>query len=239
MAKARKTVPPVTKKLELSVIQSPDWISDTIYYNCSFCSKKIEYKSKSHQSYLRRLGLPNKIYCNNCVRLRMNTKLSEHTLLFSLRSIPGHYYNKFYSTSVPEGNLIYRSTIKDYMDHEFKIGMNFPVMSYDPETAFWYVDFSRIGRGKRKLKLIDLKKTVAKMICCYNIYHHVHSIRMCDFWGKFDKALDLFYKSRERPENQRLLVPTFTQCFTSFHNHYSKDYDFSQDKKFEPKYLNF
>lgn len=237
MATKKKVADPVLNDLSVSVLKKPSiGIGDKLLYRCGFCSKRIVVDNTLSYLYTKRFSNEGKVYCNNCIRLRLNTKLEQDTLLFSLRAIPGFYFNNFFMKDAG-GKKVYLSTIKEYMEMEQTVGLTCPVFSYDPETAFWFIDFSRIGRDGQKIRLKEVKKVIIKMICCYNLYYHIQSFKSSDLWDKLNKAIDAYYMNRERPSGIRLLAPTLKGCMPVHAS--PKDYVYDQDRNFGPYIFSF
>jgi hypothetical protein len=101
---------------------------------------------------------------------------------------------------------MYLSQIRDLIEIHAATGLENPVFSYDPDTFMWFVDFSKVGKGKRKLSLDDVLLTTETILECLNARLDPQSLE--NLMGRFKKAIVKFYKNRHRPIHQKQLIPT-------------------------------
>lgn len=178
-----------------------------IFKKCNFCEKETLVLK---DVYLDKLCQPGKFYCRFCLRHYYNSKDSRNILMMSVRSVFGYYFwQHYYSPARPH---MWLSEIKDYINLHENIGLRNPLFNYDPETYNWFIDFRRIGDSKKKLPLIEVKKTLVEMLSVFNLHIHVKGLSMSAFYQKYSDAIDEFYQKRYRPEGKKVLVPTFRQC---------------------------
>jgi len=83
-------------------------------------------------------------------------------------------------------------------------GLMNPIFSYDPETFYWFVDFSKVeSNNSEKIDLEDVQLTTENILNCFNLEADNHI-----FLDKFNKSIQKFYDSRYRPNNHPILIPT-------------------------------
>ena len=107
---------------------------------------------------------------------------------------------------------MYYAEIMEYVNTHAQVGLQNPVFYYDPETFIWFVDFSRVGRGKGKIRYEDVLKTLSNILVCFNLPLHMSNVRMAEVYEKYREAIDRFYSQRSRPFGKKLLVPTLAGC---------------------------
>ncbi len=182
-------------------------LSDQISYRCSFCFKLVGLYPTARRICEKLSG--DDFYCAHCLRNSFNTKASRHILILSFRAVIGYYYEALYNTTPRE---LWISEIEDYVQMHSLVGQQNPVFKYDPESMLWFVDFSKIGRGKKKIRITDVLKTVINVLACFNLHQHVPLIKMSKFYGKYEEAITKFYRQRYRPDDKPLLIPTLAGC---------------------------
>lgn len=187
-------------------------LADRFHFDCHFCGKHVVLENdfvKVHRQLQDR-----EFYCNFCLRHRFYSKHNRHILMLTLRAIAAYYYYIYYCKSGPgtEMQKMYYSEIKSYLDSHAEVGLLNPLFSYDPDTFIWFVDFTRVGKGRGKLVIDEVQKTIANLLVCFNLPLHFANIQMYEFANRFREAIDLFYTQRSRPEGKRLLVPTLSGC---------------------------
>lgn len=83
---------------------------------------------------------------------------------------------------------------------------------YDQETYLWFIDFSRVGTGKKEIPIIEVHRTIVDILTCFNLEHFLGPDAPIEMFTKYQDAIDLFYEKRFRPKRRKLLIPTLT-CF--------------------------
>lgn len=99
------------------------------------------------------------------------------------------------------------SEISDYIKAHEQAGLQNPVFHYDPETYLWFVDFSKVGNGRKKIEIEDVLKTVMNILTCFNLYEYANG-GMHSFYNKYRDAIVKFHEQRYRPEDRPFLIPT-------------------------------
>ena len=181
-------------------------LADKIYYECMFCGKKVGL-------YPYQRGLCEKLsgpdfYCSFCLRNNFHTKNKHNILILSFRAVIGYYYTTFYVNA----RKMYYSEIEDYINCHVKVGLENPVFSYDPETMLWFVDFSKIGKGNKKITINDVLKTIVNILACFNLNDNLGNNKSSVFFEKYKESIEKFYASRWRPEGKKALIPTLQGC---------------------------
>lgn len=239
---------PVTEKLDGE-------LSEKIFYTCSFCNKTIGLYPAQRILCEKLSG--SYFHCNFCLRNNYHTKISRHILTLSFRSIVGYYYYRFHvpqktttsSTTTNyygQGHHVYNShhttsgkmwvsDIEDFIKNHIIVGMQNPAFDYDPETMLWFVNFLKVGRGRRKLRVDDIKKTIVDVLLCFNLPHNLPGVQMHKFYSKYSEAVDEFYKQRTRPKGRKQLIPTLLHCGVDIG--YQANYDFETTRNFTRKDL--
>lgn len=182
-------------------------LSDHIYRTCHFCAKQSEF-FPINQKINQRLTGSDQFYCQFCLRHDCHTKNSRHVLILSFRSILGYYFQQYYQLQ----KRMWLSEIKDYEGSHTQIGLQNPVFSYDPETMLWLVNFAKVGISKKKIKIEEVLKTVINILTCFNLPQEVPGLRCQRFFLKYKEAILNFHTRRYRPEDRKMLIPTFVNC---------------------------
>lgn len=189
------------------VRKKDDDLGDNFFYICDFCGKSF-YASNSQMRLHSRLS--EGTHCHFCLRHGFNHQGSRDVLPLSFRGLAGFIYYRYYRKE----KTIWFSELEDMVKEHERIGLLNPLFSYDPESMIWFVDFSRVGRGKRKLKVIEIKKTILNCLACFNPVENMIGGKPGAYTNKFMKAIDLFHSKRVRPEGKRRLIPTVRDCVT-------------------------
>lgn len=181
-------------------------LSDTFYRVCSFCEKLIRITPSNFNSCLR-LG-NGKFYCPFCLRNNFHHRSSRNVLVFSFRGIIGYYYYRFYDVTPMK---MWVSQIERYVEKHSSTGLQNPTLSYDPSTFLWFADFNRIGTDHFKAPFDELLSTVEVMFETFELkkFYPPHTTQ--EMWGRFSKAITLYYEQRKRPKGRRMLIPTFSK----------------------------
>ena len=197
------------QNIQLQEIENEsDELSEHIHYSCCFCGKQVGMLPMIRKWCERLSG--QRFYCPFCLRHNMHTKANKHILIMSFRSVFAYYYYAKY-VSVVKRNL-WLSEITDIIDSHWDAGIQNPVFTYDPDSFLWFIDFSKVGKGRKKVRASEVLKTIQNQILCLNLPHHITSIKMGKFYHKFETAVEKFSQERYRPTNKRFLIPTLKDC---------------------------
>ena len=190
-------------------------LSDKIYYECGFCGKREGLYEHARKMCEKLSG--NDYYCTFCLSKGFHTKNNRNILIMSFRAIIGYYYYGLYVNPTNPDNILYLSQIEDYVDAHIEAGLQNPIFSYDHQTFLWFIDFSRVGRDRKKVKYEEILKTVANILVCFNLYHHIQRIKVATLYEKYEESVRKFQETRYRPEGKPYLIPTLQSC-TDFIN---------------------
>lgn len=179
-------------------------LSDTFFRVCVFCDKVVRVDGANFKSCVNLSG--NKFYCPFCLRNNFHFRSNRNVLIMSFRAILGYYYSRLYEV-VPR--KMYYNQMETYLDKHVEIGLNSPVLSFDPETLLWFVDFNRIGNDRHKAPFDEVMHAIGEMYDVFDIDKRVNAYAHNDTWDKFEKAITTFYQKRKRPKGRRMLIPTF------------------------------
>lgn len=182
-------------------------LAETVYHECNFCHKTVGLHALNREICDKLSG--NFFFCPFCLRHGLNTKNNKDFLVLSFRAIIGYFYYSLYLHKLRIGGSVMRfAEIQDYIDSHVEVGLQNPLFSYDPETMLWFVDFSKVGRGNKKVPIKDIQKTVLNIIACFNLKIHFPHTDIHPMVEKYQEAIDKFYSHRYRPEGVRFLIPT-------------------------------
>jgi len=215
------------KKIDLS-----HGLSDKIYYECAFCNKTQGSNFESRKICEKMSGNI-AYYCTFCLRNGFNAKSNKDILTITFRSIIGYLYYDLYKFANPN-NRLYLSQIQDMIEMHAKIGLTNPLFKYDYETFLWFIDFGKVGKGRRKIKINEINKTISDILTCFNLHETVKGLNLDKFQTKFDEAILKFYQQRFRPDGKKLLEPTFVNCGVW---DVTKKFKFEDTRSFESKNL--
>jgi hypothetical protein len=179
-------------------------LSDVFFRKCSFCEKDIEI-SNDNLEIINKLSGPDDFYCSFCLRHNFHHKNNRNILILSFKNIISYFY--FQNHLVEKKMCI--SEIKNYLLFHQKIGEKNPVFSYDYETMLWFINFEKIGSSKRKISLDLVLKTIFNIILSFDVYDTIPEMNISSFYQKYKFAIDLFYRTRHRPKNRKILIPNF------------------------------
>jgi len=183
----------------------PGELSNKILEKCIFCQKSITINA-CNSFVIKKLSGPERIFCPFCLRNGFCTKRNKHILILSFRSLIASLYYQCYAN---QHRKLWLSQIQEYIDaHEF-IGLKNPVFMYDPETYLWFIDFSRVGAGKKQIPIIEVHRTIVDVLTCFNLEHFLGTNVPGEVFVKYRDAIDLFYEKRFRPKRRKMLIPTF------------------------------
>ena len=183
-------------------------LSEHIVRTCNFCAKEVNAPSYVERIN-QRLGGKRDFYCSFCLRNNLHTRNSRHILVMSFRSIIGYYYHEYYSFANPR---MWLAEIEDFIQTHAEVGLSNPLFSYDPVTLLWFVDFSKIGTSKKKIKVEEVLKTVVNILATFNLAEQSPGLHSTRFFEKYKDAIMEFYGQRYRPEGRKMLIPTLVGC---------------------------
>ncbi len=214
--------------VKLVPLPSDNELSENLYRRCGMCEKKqlVSQAGRMHSERLCKNGL---FYCNFCLRNGYYTRNSRNILMFSLRSLIGLYYHQFY---VAQPSVMYLSQLDDYVENHVRTGLENPLFSYDQDSFIWFIDFSRVGRSRRKIKVEEVLKTITNIIACFDLPHNLPNVQANRFYSKTKEAVLVFYNRRHRPKSRRILVPTLKGCTEA-------DIKMDQWRNFLPKSMKY
>jgi hypothetical protein len=203
-------------------------LSEKIYYECFFCGKRSGLYTAERRLCEKLSG--DKFYCSFCLRHNLHQKSNRNVLVLSLRSIFAYYYyEKYLYTANRE---LWISEIMDYIDAHESVGLKNPVFVYDTDSFLWFIDFSKVGKSGKKIRVNEVLKTIINMLVCLNLEHHIPSVKTGKLYHKIYDAIMKFYRNRYRPEDKRMLIPTLKDCGAWESKKFSFDWsrDFLPDK---------
>jgi hypothetical protein len=183
----------------------PGELSSKIVEKCIFCQKSIEINA-CNALVIKKLSGPERTFCPFCLRHGFYTKRNKHILILSFRSLIASLY---YHTYASHTRKLWLSQIQEYIEAHEYIGLKNPVFFYDPETYLWFIDFSRVGTGKKEVPIIEVHRTILNILTCFNLANFLGPDSPNEIFVKYRDAIDLFYEKRFRPKRRRMLIPTF------------------------------
>ena len=113
------------------------------------------------------------------------------------------------------------------------MGKRDPFQSFLLNGFLWFIDFSKVGDGKRKIEVVEICKTIVNILSCFNIYNSIPGAQMHKLYDKYNEAVILFMEKRQRPDKKRLLVPTLLGCGGTVET----TFDYSETRNFFPQNL--
>lgn len=175
------------------------------YCKCNFCGKETEMTDAGNR-FLPKLSGPDCFYCCFCLRHCFNQKDARHTLMLTFRGIIGYFFYAFYNNC--KGVQMTISEINDYIANHVTAGTQNPLFAYDPETYVWFLDFRRIGRGKKQLPIQTVLTTISEIILTFDLFENVKDIKPHKVYLRYEEAIFKFYHQRSRPQGSKILAPT-------------------------------
>ena len=180
---------------------------------CNFCHKQTNISPNNE-----RLSGKDKFFCTFCIRHNYHTKNNLNVLILSFRAILGYMYEELYSGK--NGRTIWLSQLKDYADIHQEIGLENPIFSYDPETMYWFIDFSKIGDSKKKIPMEEVLKTVINILSCFNL-SEISGLSLSRLYAKYTKSLGEFCANKQN----FIHIPTLKDCVNArYHFETTKDF---------------
>lgn len=208
MGLSNKITVPVLSILPKELDLPTGELADKTFQSCNLCERQVGLYTAARRMAERLSGSSDSFYCPFCLRNRFNTKAGKDLLILSFKGIIGFYYEVLYRN---KGDLCY-SQIKDYIQSHREAGLENPVFFYDDQSFNWFIDFSRIGRGNKKVRLSEVLQTVVSILSCFNMAQVVPGANLAKMFEKYQEAISKFCAHRYRPEGRRLLIPTLSGC---------------------------
>ena len=184
-------------------------LSSEYYYECSFCQKTVYPQMDDLKVMYENLS-GDRFHCPFCLRHGFHTRNNKHILILSFRAIIGYYYYQHYVHAFEP--KLYISEIKEIVEAHVQAGLTNPTFYYDPETYLWFVDFGRVGHGRKKIYFEDVLKTITNILACFNLSQYLHYPKVHVLFDKYSEAVQKWYENRTRPEGKRMLIPTLIGC---------------------------
>lgn len=187
------------------------------YKICNFCNKTFFCPTK--QKYLReKLFHDSNFYCNFCFRNKFRKNKSP-VVIFSYRPIISLYYKELYVKS----NKLWLSQIQNYIKDHQSIGLANPLFNYDPETYFWFIDFSCVDDKIFE----DIVKVHEKILSTFNLSKHLSEKTATKIDCKFKTGLQAFYNNELL---NKFLIPSLGKIPEYPDHDALTDKDFTPDK---------
>jgi hypothetical protein len=183
----------------------PGELSNKVVEKCVFCEKSITINA-CNSLLIKKLSGPERTFCSFCLRNSFYTKKNKHILILSFRNLIATLY---YQSYFGKNRNLWLSQIREYIDIHEHIGLKNPLFMYDPETYLWFVDFSRIGTGKKEIPIIEVHRTIVDILVCFNLENFFDQ-HPSEIFAKYRDAIDLFYEKRFRPKKRKILIPSFS-----------------------------
>lgn len=222
------------QKVKIAAFGESDDLSEgtRVYATCNFCDKTT-ILAKNILGFNKSVVGEGKMYCTNCLRNGMyRPRISRNTLMLTYRGIIGYYYHCFHLAG--KSPPMYLHDIQGYIDLQQKFGQNNPLFRYDPETYIWFVDFSRVGTGKRQVPVEHILETIVEQVAALNLYEVIKESSPAALYNKYKEAIIEFLHHRRRPPNAKLLCPTLYSCGVPHDNNLGKAVANETLKRFTP-----
>lgn len=193
------------KEIKFTPKSSANDLSDNLIYKCNNCQKNVVINQEKKHILEKLSG--SGFYCSFCLSNNYQTKNGQNILILSFRSVFGYYYLNFFKSKT-----MYLCEIEDYIKNHEKIGIKNPVFKYDPQTMLWFIDFARIGKGKKRVSLNEVIQTIEEIILSFTPCNKINGYKIDKFKEKYIVAVKKFYEDRYRPSNRRILIPSMSGC---------------------------
>lgn len=195
----------------LAKIESPlsGELSDLFIRYCEFCCKKCESNSLNYKNCANLSGEKHH-FCDFCLRSGFYDNRRKNILILSFKSAIAFFYYQNYL------NGLYRKMwyheIKDYILFHKEIGLLNPVFHYNENNLFWFVDFNKVGDGKKQISVENVVDSIKQILSSFNFLYNIPFLDIEKFQNKFITAIHDFHTKRERPNGKLILCPTFADC---------------------------
>lgn len=176
--------------------------------SCHFCSKQVTGNDEYFKISSRLSGKAS-FYCAFCLRNGFHQEKGKHVLKFSLRNIQNYLASKVKNKEAKDRESALKEIVWMADCAEF-ISANNPAFHYDRETLMWFIDFSKVGRGKNKIPVSYVKKTIMQILAAHNIFtsFDTQSNRLKSTTSvvrKIFEGIDKFHSTRYRPEGRPIM----------------------------------
>jgi hypothetical protein len=188
---------------------------------CAFCEKFVKVSRLNFKSCCHLSG--KKFYCPFCLRHNFHYRSARNVLILSYRAIIACFYYSHYLSN----RTLWLSEIHTLIDRHRKIGLQNPTFAYDPFTMLWFIDFNKVGGDAWKAPYKEIETTLHSILLSFDLDQHIRKDVHKNMWKKYQDAALLFYQKRQRPKNNRMLIPTL------------KDIVFGEKPEFFDKTRNF
>lgn len=179
-------------------------LCEKVYRKCSFCSKKCQ-----QSSILNKISGDKGFHCTFCLRNNFHTKINRDIFILSFRQIIAHLYSQHY---LCEPKKFWLSEIEDLINLHQKIGLKNPVFNYDPETMLWFINFSKVGSGKKQIPITEVLKIIIQILACFNFSENIPTLEIHKFYQKYKIAIENFFHQRQKSVS---IPPLFDVLFSS------------------------
>ena len=176
---------------------------------CNFCEKMTSIHG-GLRKYSDRLVGESKFFCNFCIRNDYYQRHNSSIMILTYRGLIGYYYYSYFVA--PKSPSMYLIDIQDYIELHIKAGLQNPLFRYDPETFNWFIDFSKVGKTKRKVPVENVLSTISEQLACFNIYENVREASPRKLYEKYKQAVMEFYQHRARTNDDKIFAPTLWGC---------------------------
>ena len=195
-------------------------ISELIYRKCVFCHKLCAI-SIEEQRIIEKFSGVKKFYCTSCLRNQFHIGNKKDLLIFSFRSVFAYLYANNYCLS--QFKKLWLSDIEKCIKDHQEVGLENPLLLYDPENFLWFADFKKIGNSKRKIALSDFLLTIRNILDSIDLKTKTN-IDVEILYKKYEKAIKIFHKKRYRPYDREFLIPTLSDTgVNDFENYTFED----------------
>jgi hypothetical protein len=192
---------------------------------CNFCNKICLFHGDLKKCCERVVG-PNQLYCHFCIRNDLYQRYAKNTLILTFRGIIGYYYYCFHICRQPS---MFMNDLHDYIELHIRLGVQNPLFRYDPESFLWFIDFSKVGTGRRKMPVEYILQTIIQILAGFNLYDNVRDCSPFKVYDKYREAIMDFYNHRKRPANHKILAPTLLSTGIPLENVSNTDKAIPQD----------
>lgn len=197
--------PRIIKDVSISQKIKPDdkIIMDNFETICAICQTPIKYNLKKNPIHYHLSKEQHT--CIFCTKHQF-IKRKQHILVLSFRAIIAYYYQFIYCKNFSNYHHLSLYEIHKIIKNHYKTGIQNPLFYYEQENMLWFIDFSHITtKDAYNITLGHVKKIYNQMRVKTLVGPQVYK----EMWEKYRKAIDEFYKTRNRPEDRKLLIPTF------------------------------
>lgn len=225
-----------TEVQKVTITPVPGDLTDGVRLSgqCNFCGKVTMFH-RSLRKCCERLCGPHKLYCSFCIRNDFYQRYSKNIMMITFRGIIGYYY---YCFTHGKNWSMTGHDLQDLINLHVKLGNQNPLFRYDHESFCWFIDFAKVGTGKRKMPVESVLETIVQMLAAFNFYEHAKDVSPAKLYNKYKEAVLDFHHHRRRPANLRLLAPTLYGCGIPF-DHVNSNRAIPSDllKNFTPELL--